>query len=88
VVFEIVMPSTYAWRTPGALDLGGGLTVRKPKDKARVERQVRYARRDFFGGESFRDIGETQQEAVRWSKETAGKRCHGTTRREPRSHFE
>ena len=62
--------------------------VRKPKDKARVERQVRYARRDFFGGESFRDIEKMQQEAIVWSRETAGQRCHGTTRRKPLDHFE
>jgi transposase len=62
--------------------------VRKPKDKARVERQVRYARRDFFGGESFTDVAQTQKSAVHWSMETAGMRVHGTTRRQPRLHFE
>ncbi|MFT7521132.1 MAG: hypothetical protein ACI9MC_003283, partial [Kiritimatiellia bacterium] len=31
---------------------------------------------------------ENEQAIAGWAKETAGTRCHGTTRRKPRSHFE
>lgn len=61
--------------------------VRKPRDKARVERQVRYVRRDFFGGETFRRLDEIRAAAVRWCRDEAGVREHGTTRRRPIEHF-
>jgi transposase len=62
--------------------------VRKAKDKARVERQVRYSRDDFFRGERFRSIEEARIAARRWSLEDAGERTHGRTRRHPREVFE
>ena len=60
----------------------------KPKDKARVERQVRYVRGDFFAGEDFRSVEAARIEAVRWAREDAGMRTHGTTRRQPIVAFE
>jgi hypothetical protein len=42
-----------------------------------VERNVQYLRESFFVGE-----------AVRWCRETAGQRVHGTTRRQPLAVFE
>ena len=62
--------------------------VRKPKDKARVERQVRYVRDDFFRGERFRSIQEARLAARTWSFEDAGMRIHGRTRQRPREVFE
>ena len=62
--------------------------VRKPRDKARVERQVRYVRRDFFGGESFGSLDEIRHASVRWCREDAGERDHGTHRRRPIDVFE
>lgn len=62
--------------------------VRKPRDKARVERQVQYVRHDFFGGERFGDVEEARREAERWCREDAGMRTHGTTREQPLLHFE
>lgn len=62
--------------------------VRKPKDKARVERVVRYARDDFFRGEGFVDVTDARESAARWCRDIAGKRTHGTTRRQPLVHFE
>lgn len=57
--------------------------VRKPRDKARVERQVRYARDDFFGGEHFGSVEEARQRAAPWSRDVAGQRIHGQTRQRP-----
>ena len=61
--------------------------IRKPKDKAKVERMVRYVRKDFFGGESFRSLEEIRIAAVRWCREIAGLRDHNTTHRQPAVHF-
>ena len=57
--------------------------VRHPKDKPRVERSVQYARERFFKGGDFRDLGQLRSEAVRWCRDVAGRRIHGTTRRQP-----
>jgi len=62
--------------------------VRKAKDKARVERQVRFVRDDYFRGERFGSVSEARVEAERWCREDAGMRTHGTTRRHPREVFE
>jgi transposase len=61
---------------------------RKPRDKAVVERQVQYVRGDYFGGEDFGSVEEARREAVRWCREDAGMRTHGTTRRHPLEVFE
>ena len=62
--------------------------ARKPRDKARVERQVRYVRDDYFKGERFGCLEETRIEARRWCWDDAGMRDHGTTRCHPREAFE
>lgn len=62
--------------------------VRKPRDKAKVERQVRYVRGNYFAGENFRSLEEARVEARRWCSEDAGMRTHGRTRRRPLEAFE
>jgi transposase len=62
--------------------------VRKPRDKAKVERQVRYVRGDFFAGENFRSVEEARVAARRLCSEDAGMRTHGRTRRRPLEAFE
>lgn len=57
--------------------------VRKPQDKARVERQVQFVRDDFFGGEQFGSLEEARRAAEVWCRVDAGEREHGTTRRQP-----
>ena len=54
-----------------------------PTGKPKVERQVPYVRKNFFAGETFRDLSHIQEEAIRWCRDTAGTRIHGTTRRRP-----
>ncbi len=61
---------------------------RKPRDKAKVERQVQYVRNDCFGGEDFGSVDEARTEAERWCRDDAGRRTHGSTRRQPLSAFE
>ncbi len=57
--------------------------VAHPKDKPRVERGVSYARESFFRGREFTSLVEMRAAAVRWSREVAGQRIHGTTGRQP-----
>jgi hypothetical protein len=61
--------------------------VRKPKDKARVERSVRDVRDDCFAGERLRDLAAARAHAERWCRDDYGARRHSTTGRMPREHF-
>jgi len=62
--------------------------VRHPKDKPRVERGVAYARESFFRGRSFPSVGQMRSAAVRWAREVAGVRVHGTTGEQPWEAFQ
>jgi transposase len=62
--------------------------IRSPKDKPRVENQVPYVRESWFAGEQFRDLDDARRSAEHWSREIAGRRVHGTTRRVPLEAFE
>ena len=62
--------------------------VRSPKDKARVENQVPYVRESWWDGEVFMDLDDARRSAEQWSREVAGMRVHGTTRKVPRAVFE
>lgn len=63
--------------------------VRHPRDKARVENQVPFVRERWFAGESFPDdLAVLRAAAEAWSRDVAGSRVHGTTRRVPREVFE
>lgn len=62
--------------------------VRRPKDKARVERAVQTVRDDCFALERPRDVAQAREIAERWSRDAYGLRTHSTTRRRPREHFE
>ena len=61
--------------------------VRHPKDKPKVERGIQYVRERFFKGGDFRDLAHLRSEAARWSRDVAGRRIHGTTRRQPLAVF-
>lgn len=62
--------------------------VRHPKDKARVENQVAYVRESWFAGESFTSLEQARESAAYWSREIAGRRIHGTTRKVPLEVYE
>jgi len=57
--------------------------VRHPKDKAKVERNVSYARASFFVGRTWESLTALRADAVRWCLTTAGLRTHGTTGEQP-----
>lgn len=62
--------------------------VRHATGKPHVERGVQYLRESFFRGEQWLDRDHVQREAVRWCREVAGLRIHGTTRQRPLAVFE
>jgi transposase len=62
--------------------------VRHPQGKPHVERQVPYARENFFRGEQFMDRDHVQRQAIAWCLGRAGTRLHGTTRKRPLEQFE
>ena len=62
--------------------------VRKPKDKARVEKTVAYVRDDCFGGEVLTTVEEARTRALFWAEHEAGLTRHRTTQRRPKEHFE
>ena len=61
--------------------------VRHPKDKPRVERSVQYVRKRFFKGGNFSGLAPLREESPRWCRDVAGRRVHGTTRRQPLAVF-
>jgi transposase len=61
--------------------------LRHPKGKPHVERNVQYLRESFFRGETWLGRDHVQREAVRWCREVAGQRIHGTTRMRPMQVF-
>jgi transposase len=62
--------------------------VRRPKDKAKVERGVPYARQSFFAGRTWASLAAMRMDAEQWCLSTAGRRTHGTTGEQPVAAFE
>lgn len=54
-----------------------------PTDKGRVERDIRYAKGNFFRARAFDDLEHARRELTRWRDEVANVRLHGTTQRRP-----
>jgi len=62
---------------------------RTPEHKGKVEQGgVHYVSRNCLAGRAFRDIHHANDHALRWCVETAGRRCHGTTKQQPLVVFE
>jgi transposase len=57
--------------------------VQRPKDKAKVERGVPYARQSFFAGRAWASLAAMRADAEQWCVSTAGRRAHGTTGEQP-----
>lgn len=62
--------------------------VRRPQDKGRVENAIAHVRQSWFAGETFTDLDDARRSALGWSRDVAGTRVHGTTRRVPRDVYE
>ena len=57
--------------------------VAHPKDKARVERGMPYIRDSFWRGRRWTSVAQMNEAALRWCREVAGQRVHGTTHARP-----
>ena len=53
-----------------------------------MERQVPYVRESLWQGQTFTSVDQMNKEALRWCREVAGKRIHGTTHQRPIDLFE
>ena len=62
--------------------------VRRPRDKARVERAVQPVRDDCFAGERLYSLEQAQERGVHWCSNEYGRRRHTRTQRMPLEHFD
>lgn len=56
---------------------------RTPTDKGRTERDIGYAKGNWWRGRQFGGFEEAREDLFRWRDEVANVRVHGTTRRRP-----
>ena len=73
-----------------ALELGFQIDPcipRTPQHKGRVERGVGYVKGSFFPTRTLGCIATGNQELLRWCREEAGERIHGSTREKPNVRF-
>ena len=54
-----------------------------PEHKGKVESGVRYVKRSFLAGREPMAITEANAKLLLWIEQTAGMRCHGTTKQQP-----
>ncbi len=59
-----------------------------PEHKGQVERGVGYVKKSFFPTRTIDSIDTGNRELLRWCREEAGERIHGTTREQPNARFE
>ena len=59
-----------------------------PEHKGQVERGVGYVKKSFFPTRTINSIDIGNRELLRWCREEAGERIHGTTRERPNARFE
>ena len=57
--------------------------VYAPEKKGKVESSVKYVKGNFYAPRREMDVRELRRELPVWVSETAGKRTHGTTHRQP-----
>jgi transposase len=60
---------------------------RTPEHKGKVESGVKYVKRNFLPGRSFRDLIHANTELADWVERIAGTRIHGTTKDRPLARF-
>lgn len=59
-----------------------------PEHKGQVERGVGYVKKSFLPTRTIESIEAGNRELLRWCREEAGMRIHGTTREQPNARFE
>ncbi|HYQ90708.1 MAG TPA: IS21 family transposase, partial [Candidatus Competibacteraceae bacterium] len=79
-------------RSYGELAEGYGFRIapcppREPQKKGRVEAGVKYVKNNFLALADCRSLADANPQLRAWVLETAGNRCHGTTRQRPLTQF-
>jgi transposase len=59
-----------------------------PESKGKVEAGVKYVKRNGLYGEAFANWHELERYLADWLDNTANQRLHGSTRQQPRAHYE
>jgi hypothetical protein len=59
-----------------------------PQHKGKVESGMRYVKSNALRGRRFRSIAEINAHLLKWEKEVADHRIHGTTKKQVGAHFE
>lgn len=59
----------------------------RAQTKGKVESGVKYVKRNFLPGRSFRDLGDFNDQLLAWNLEVADVRVHGTTHQRPIDRF-
>jgi len=54
-----------------------------PESKGKVESAVKYVKRGFYYGRSFRDLDDLNAQALQWCDEIANRKAHSTTGQAP-----
>jgi hypothetical protein len=62
--------------------------VRKPNDKGKVESGIKYVKRNFFLGRTFKDSDDVERKLRNWMDSTSNQRIHGQIRKIPQEVFE
>lgn len=60
----------------------------RARTKGKVESGVKYLKRNFLRGRTFRDIEDLQEQLAQWNAQIADLRIHGTTHQTPIGRFE
>ena len=58
-------------------------TVRKPREKGKVEMSIKYLKQNFLSGRMFTSIDDVRYQSLKWRDEIANVRTHGTTKQRP-----
>lgn len=59
-----------------------------PESKGKVEAGVKYVKHNGLYGETFANLQDLEKYLIEWLDNTANQRIHGTTKRQPREHYE
>ena len=62
--------------------------IYRPNDKGKVESGIKYVKRNFFAGRTFKDKDDVDKRLFNWMDTKCNKRIHGTTRKVPDDIFD
>lgn len=85
--YEPTVQRTYAAFAKHYGFLPNPCRVYTPTDKGKVESNVKYVKENCFKGREFNDLEDAKNFLSTWLRETANRRIHGTTGKQPEKVF-